>query len=31
MEVKMSWEKNVRETEPYVVGEQPKEIGRAHV
>ncbi len=24
MEVKMSWEKNVRETEPYVAGEQPK-------
>lgn len=24
MEVKMNWEKNVRETEPYVAGEQPK-------
>ena len=24
MEVKMSWERNVRETEPYVAGEQPK-------
>ena len=24
MEVKMSWEKNERETEPYVAGEQPK-------
>ena len=24
MEVKMSWEKNERETEPNVAGEQPK-------